>query len=168
MLAYDWKYTLAENDLPKVRYATALAGVSVGYPFLSKSLVDFSLSLPPEWKLRRLKLRWFFKEALSDFLPKAILRKKKHGFGLPFGLWVLRHAGLRTLATDALNAIAERGIVRPEFTTELLRVRLAEAPGYYGGTVWLLVMLEHWLRSHEVNLSFVRRDAEECDTLDAC
>ena len=32
MLAYDWQYTLADNDLPKVRGAAALAGIDVGFP----------------------------------------------------------------------------------------------------------------------------------------
>ena len=47
MLAYDWRYTLAETDLPKVRGSTALAGVDVGFPFLDQQLVDFSLRCPP-------------------------------------------------------------------------------------------------------------------------
>jgi asparagine synthase (glutamine-hydrolysing) len=32
MLWYDWKYTLADNDLPKVLGATRLAGIDVGFP----------------------------------------------------------------------------------------------------------------------------------------
>ncbi|GIX29523.1 MAG: hypothetical protein KatS3mg123_3404 [Burkholderiales bacterium] len=32
MLEYDWKYTLADNDLPKVLGATALAGVQAAFP----------------------------------------------------------------------------------------------------------------------------------------
>lgn len=145
MLAYDWKYTLADSDLPKVRMATQLAGVTVGYPFLSRAMADFSLSLPPHWKLKNFKLRWFFKEALRNVLPQEILSKKKHGFGLPFGLWVLRHNELRALATDSLRAIANRGIVRPDFVDELLKHQLAKAPGYYGELVWVLMMLEQWL-----------------------
>ena len=31
---------------------------------LADRLADFSMALPPDWKVRRLKLRWFFKEAL--------------------------------------------------------------------------------------------------------
>ena len=149
MLAYDWKYTLADSDLPKVRGATQLAGVSVGYPLMGQALTDFSLSIPPEWKLKRLKLRWFFKQALRGFLPDEILRKKKHGFGLPFGPWTLRHAALRDLAHESLTSVASRGIVRPSFARELLTKRLPEAPGYYGEMVWILIMLEQWLRAHE-------------------
>ncbi len=43
MLEYDWKYTLADNDLPKVCGTAALAGVAVGFPFLADEIVDFSL-----------------------------------------------------------------------------------------------------------------------------
>ena len=153
MLAYDWKYTLADNDLPKVRMATQLAGTTVGFPLLSEALTDFSLALPPRWKLRRLKLRWFYKEALRDFLPTEILRKKKHGFGLPFGPWAVAHASLRTLVEDSLNGVATRGIVRPAFLDRLLHVHLPDTPGYYGEMVWILVMLEQWLRAHEAPLT---------------
>ena len=148
MLAYDWRYTLADSDLPKVRGATTMAGIEVGYPLLSDELTDFSMGLPPHWKLRPFKLRWFFKEALRSFLPDEIITKKKHGFGLPFGVWVGRHAGLSKLAKTSLTRLAERGVVRPEFVRELLDQRLAEQPGYYGEMVWLLLSLEQWLEAH--------------------
>ena len=147
MLAYDFKYTLADNDLPKVVGATRLAGIDVGFPLLSDEIVDFSLRLPPGYKVRGLTLRWFFKEALRDFLPEAILRKKKHGFGLPFGVWTLEHEPLKRLATDALASFAERGVVRATFARDLLDQRLPAHPGYYGEMVWILTTLEHWLRS---------------------
>lgn len=152
MLAYDWRYTLAEADLPKVRGSTALAGVSVGFPFLDQGLVDFSLRLPTEYKLKGLKLRWFFKEALRGFLPDEILTKKKQGFGLPFGLWATRHQGLREFAEDSLHGLSERGIVRPDFIRPLIAQHLPSHPGYYGDMVWILMMLEQWLRRHAPGL----------------
>ena len=45
-LAYDWRYTLAESDLPKVRSAASLAGMEVGFPLLDDDLLAFSLKLP--------------------------------------------------------------------------------------------------------------------------
>lgn len=147
MLAYDWRYTLAEADLPKVHGSAALAGVAVGFPFLDQALVDFSLALPSDYKLKGLKLRWFFKEALRGFLPDEILTKKKQGFGLPFGVWACRHAGLKALASDSLLSLAGRGIVRPDFIHKLLRDLLPAHPGYYGEMVWILMMLEQWLQA---------------------
>ncbi|WP_119352654.1 asparagine synthetase B family protein [Azohydromonas sediminis] len=145
MLAYDWRYTLAEADLPKVRGSTQLAGVQVGFPFLEQALVDFSLRLPTDYKLKGLKLRWFFKEALRGFLPDEILTKKKQGFGLPFGVWATRHEGLKGFATDALQSLARRGIVRPAFLHPLLTEYLPAHPAYYGEMVWILMMLEAWM-----------------------
>ena len=148
MLAFDWRYTLAENDLPKVVGTTGLAGVDVSFPLLDTRLLDFSLKLPTSYKLRGLKLRWFFKEALRGFLPDEILTKKKHGFGLPFGPWAVKDAALNALATESLRGIAARGLVRPEFVDSLLNQRLKEHAGYYGEMVWILMMLEQWLRRH--------------------
>jgi asparagine synthase (glutamine-hydrolysing) len=147
-LAYDWRYTLAESDLPKVRDTCRLAGVSVGFPMLHEALVDLSLRLPVDYKLKGLKLRWFFKEALRGFLPDAILTKSKHGFGLPFGIWATSHDGLRAMAQDSLRGLVDRGVVRPEFVKALLDTHLRSAPSYYGEMVWILMMLEQWLRSH--------------------
>ena len=147
MLAYDWRYTLAESDLPKVCGSTSLAAVGVGFPFLDQALVDFSLALPTAYKLKGLKLRWFFKEALRGFLPDEILAKKKQGFGLPFGVWANRHAGLKSLAADSLNAFAGRGIVRRDFIENLISRHLPAYPGYYGEMVWILLMLEQWMRA---------------------
>lgn len=147
-LAYDWRYTLGETDLPKVRQATELAGVSVGYPMLDQALVDFSLTLPTDYKLRGQQLRWFFKEALRGFLPDEIIAKKKQGFGLPFGVWATRDAGLRQLASDSLNGLARRGVVQPGFVKEVLDTHLAAHPGYYGEMVWILMMLEQWFMAH--------------------
>jgi asparagine synthase (glutamine-hydrolysing) len=153
-LAYDWRYTLAENDLPKVSLMTQLAGLSVAYPMLDNALVDFSLRLPVHYKLRGLKLRWFFKEALRDFLPDSIIRKKKHGFGLPFGVWMAGHDGLRLLARESLASLGTRGIIRSEFIRTLLEQRLNEHPAYYGEMAWILIMLEQWLQAHAPSLRF--------------
>jgi asparagine synthase (glutamine-hydrolysing) len=155
-LAFDWRYTLAENDLPKVCGTTALAGLQVGFPMLDHDLVDFSLRLPTNYKLRGLKLRWFFKEALRGFLPDEIITKKKQGFGLPFGVWAVRNETLRKLAQDSLRHLSTRGFVQPVFIKALLDHRLAEHPGYYGEMVWILMMLEQWLARHAPN--FVLKD----------
>lgn len=146
-LAFDWRFTLADSDLPKVRGTTSLAGVSVAFPFLDDAMVEFSCRLPAEYKLKGLNLRWFFKEALRGFLPDEIIAKKKQGFGLPFGVWATQHSPLKALAEESLLSLATRGIVRSEFIRTLLDRHLPEHPGYYGEMVWILMTLEQWLRA---------------------
>ena len=146
-LAFDWRYTLAESDLPKVCGTTTLAGIDVGFPMLDRDLLSFSLRLPTEYKLKGLKLRWFFKEALRGFLPDEILTKKKQGFGLPFGVWVTRNAQLRELAAESVQGLVARNILQKQFVDDLLGRYLFEHPGYYGEMIWISMMLEQWLRA---------------------
>ena len=78
-------------------------------------------------------------------MPKQIIDKQKHGFGLPFGDWLVSHAGLRSMAFDSLGSLKKRRIVRAEFIDDLTDRRLAEHPTYYGGLVWVLMILEQFL-----------------------
>lgn len=144
-LAFDWRFTLAESDLPKVLGATRMAGVEVGFPLLDERLLAFSLRLPTQYKLKGLQLRWFFKEALRGFLPDETLSKRKQGFGLPFGVWANTHPALNAQARDSLQSLAQRGVVQADFVQTLLTQRLREHPGYFGEMVWILMMLEQWL-----------------------
>ncbi|MFM8330745.1 MAG: asparagine synthase-related protein [Candidatus Methylumidiphilus sp.] len=108
--------------------------------------LHFAECLPVSMKLRGMKLRYFFKQALKNILPAEILTKKKHGFGLPFGLWMDSYGPLRELAHESSVAFSKRGIVRPEFLDEMHRLH-RQHPSYYGVMIWVVVMLEQWLQA---------------------
>ena len=148
LLALDLKFTLADNDLPKVTRMCDRAGIDVAYPLLHDAIVDFSAALPPDFKLRRTRLRYFFKEALRGFLPDEIIAKQKHGFGLPAGPWLASYEPLRALSRDALASLGGRRIFRRGFLDSLLDTQLHEHAGYYGTMVWVLMMLELWFQEH--------------------
>jgi asparagine synthase (glutamine-hydrolysing) len=150
MLALDLRFTLADNDLPKVTRACELAGLDVRFPMLDDAVVSFSSALPPRLKLRGTRLRYFFKESLRGFLPGEIIAKTKHGFGLPLGPWLQTYQPLRQLALDSLSDLKKRGIVRPEFIDELTSRHVETHASYYGTMVWVLMMVEHWLKQHRL------------------
>jgi len=150
MLALDLRFTLADNDLPKVTRASELAGLEVRFPMLDDAVVSFSSALPPRLKLRRNRLRPFFKESMRGFLPDEIIAKTKHGFGLPFGPWLQTHRPLQQLALDSLADLKKRGIVRPEFLDALTSMHVESHASYYGTMVWVLMMLEHWLKQRRL------------------
>lgn len=148
MLFLDWKFTLHDNDLVKVNTMCRLAGVDVAYPMLDQAVVDFGLRVPGDWKVRNGELRWFYKRAMSGFLPREIIHKTKHGFGLPFGHWTRSHDGLSRLSRDALQSLAARRIFRPEFIETAQRLHREAHASYYGELVWILMVLELWLQAH--------------------
>ena len=150
MLALDLRFTLADNDLPKVARGCELAGLEARFPMLDDAVVSFSAALPPGLKLKGTRLRFFFKEALRGFLPDETISKAKHGFGLPFGPWLQSHQSPRQLALDSLADLKKRRIVRPEFIDELTSTHVESHAGYYGTMVWVLMLVEQWLKSRRV------------------
>lgn len=146
MLLLDWKVTLHDNDLVKVNTACRLAGIEVVYPMLDPGLVQFSTTLPGDLKVRDGELRWLYKRATRDLLPREIIEKKKHGFGLPFGLWMQSDARLAAIATDSLHSLAQRGYFRSEFISEALRLHRDGHASYFGELIWILTALELWLQ----------------------
>lgn len=148
MLFLDWQYTLADNDLRKVSRMCAIANVEVVYPMLDDELIDFSCTIPDRWKLKRNRLRYFYKESLRGWLPDQTISKKKQGFGLPFGVWMQSHKPLRDLAYDNLSNLKNRNILKKDFIDNVIRLHQSVHAAYYGELVWILTVLELWLTEH--------------------
>jgi asparagine synthase (glutamine-hydrolysing) len=153
MLFLDWAFTLHDNDLVKVNGACRAAGVGVAYPMLDHALVDLACSLAGSTKMPGGELRGFYKQAMRDLLPPATIRKTKHGFGMPFGVWTRTHPGLARMSQAALDSLAGRGIFRSTFLRETLRLHREGHAAYYGELVWVLAALEFWLEAHEATLA---------------
>jgi asparagine synthase (glutamine-hydrolysing) len=90
---------------------------------------------------------------MRDFLPREILEKTKHGFGLPFGVWLKTDRRLADLIFSLLSDLKARRIVRAEFLDQLIREQRAGDASYFGYAIWDLAMLEAWLKAHMPSFS---------------
>jgi asparagine synthase (glutamine-hydrolysing) len=145
MMHLDLKLTLSDNDLRKVSRMTEAAGVEVRYPLLDDDLVALSGRLPPDYLVKGQYLRWFFKQALKDFLPKEIINKSKHGFGLPFGVWALQDKELKDKVQTNMAQFEKRGFLQPSYIHDLLKQHATGHANYFGKMIWAMVVLEEWL-----------------------
>ena len=148
MLYLDWKFTLADNDIRKVNTMCHAAGVEVAYPFLDNRVVESSTRIPSNLKIKGMRLRSFYKDTYSDFLPPEIISKPKHGFGLPFGVWLKKDSRLQDRVHDALASLKSRHIFQNAFLDDLIEKHRSEHAAYYGTFVWVLAVLELWLNAH--------------------
>jgi asparagine synthase (glutamine-hydrolysing) len=154
MLHLDWQFTLQDNDLVKVNTMSRLGGVEVAYPMLDDDLVAYSCRIRPDDKVRDGELRRFYRHAMRGFLPDTIVDKKKHGFGLPFGVWTRSHTGLKNRATQAIGSLRRRNLFNTEFLDRALAVHGDVHAAYYGELVWILMVLELWLEAHCPDLRY--------------
>jgi len=149
LLYLDVKMTLADNDLRKVSGTAEIAGVNIRYPLLDERLAELSGQIPASLKLKGFEKRYIFKEAMKGILPKKVLFKKKHGFGVPLAQWLLGNSQMKELMHDLMSdrATLQRGYFRPAFFSRLMSLH-KQQPNFYGEIVWYLLSLEMWHRRH--------------------
>ena len=76
------------NDITtKIDRASMMNSLEVRSPYLDVDLVDFVRRIPSNFKYRNGQTKYILKKALEGVLPKAVLYRRKHGFGIPVGKW---------------------------------------------------------------------------------
>ena len=150
LLYMDLKLAVSDNDLFKVNRMAEVHDIEVRYPFLDPHVGLVSGKIPADLKVKGWAKRYIFKKAFENFLPNEILRKKKHGFGLPTGEWLRHHPGFKDLARSLLlePRALQRGYFKRSALENLLKLHDNERSSYYGSYIWYLMMLELWHRNH--------------------
>ena len=148
-LYVDLKITISDNDLFKVTRMTQAAGVTVRFPFLDHKLAEFAARVPAQVKMPSRELRVFFKRAYSDLLPREIIAKTKHGFGLPIPVWLRTDKQLNDMMHELVlgTRTVQRGMFRMKALEELVDRHRTETGSFYGDILWNVMAWELWLRT---------------------
>ncbi len=139
---------LPDDLLIKADRMSMAASLEARSPFLDHVLVEFAATLPASLKLRGATGKYILKRAFEGKLPREIIYRRKHGFGVPVGKW------FRTTLRDYLGdtVLSERSLRRGLLRREaVLRLASEHASGErdHGHALWTLLMLEVW---HQVFL----------------
>jgi asparagine synthase (glutamine-hydrolysing) len=136
---------LLDDLLVKVDRMTMAHGLEVRSPLLDPEVVAFGLGLPARAKVRGLAVKRVLKAAMADTLPAEVLRRRKHGFGLPLDRWF--RSELRPWVEGTLGAPSAR--VRGHLDPTALDALLAEhgsGRADHGHAIFTLMSLEAFLR----------------------
>ena len=142
----DFHTYLPDDLMVKVDVASMAHGLETRSPLLDHVLLEWAARIPSEIRMAGGRTKALFKAAMAPYLPRAILRRKKMGFGCPIDQW-LRHE-LKEFAYDTLLAPAarERGLMRPEYVHKLLDEHCSYRANHHT-RLWALLMLELWFRT---------------------
>ncbi|MBS2039180.1 asparagine synthase (glutamine-hydrolyzing) [bacterium] len=135
---WDLRHYLNGDILNIVDMGTMAAGLEARAPFLSREVVDYVLSLPPQLGNRKLLLR----RLLSQYLPPALFERPKQGFCVPIGAWL--RGSLRAWAEDLLSVrrLKRQALFRPERVEKLWREFLGS--GQHALKLWVLIIFQQW------------------------
>jgi len=142
----DFHTYLPEDLMVKVDVASMAHGLETRSPLLDHVFLEWAARIPTEVRMAGGRTKALFKSAMAPYLPGAILRRKKMGFGCPIDQWLRRE--LKGLAYDTLLAPAarDRGLMRPAYVERLLDEHCAYRANHHT-RLWALLMLELWFRT---------------------
>ena len=98
----DMDTYLPGDILCKVDRSSMKYSLEARCPFLDKNIMEFSLGLPLEFKIRNGNLKSLIKDLVYRYIPKEMMDRPKQGFSVPIEKW------LRSQLKEELLSYVER------------------------------------------------------------
>jgi asparagine synthase (glutamine-hydrolysing) len=145
LMVLNIKFKGADQILTKVNNLTQAVGLSGRSPLFDQRVVDWSMQIPPEYKLSGVREKAVLKQAMNDILPQRIIHRPKSGMMVPVQLGFRKYwqREARKLLLNKRSAIS--AYINPQLMRDWLDFQ-GDIWGRYGVKLWLLVSLEVWLQ----------------------
>jgi asparagine synthase (glutamine-hydrolysing) len=132
------------RDADQMAMAHAL---EVRSPFLDHDLVDFVLGVPDDIKYPHTP-KQLLTDALGTLLPHAITHRPKMGFTLPWNQWM--REDLRNYCESRIESLAQRQYFTSVGVRSMWQRFLNNDPAITWSRVWVLVVLQEWMETNNV------------------
>jgi len=99
MLYVDMQVILPYTFMEKVDKINMWHGIEARVPLLDNDLVNYVMSLPAEYKIRKRLTKYLLRDIAKEWLPKQVWQAPKKSFGTPMGAW------LRTILYDYVKSV---------------------------------------------------------------
>jgi len=87
LLAIDYRTYMVDDILHKVDRATMSVGLEGREPLLDHRIIEYVAQLPSHIKIKNGDKKWLLKQIAHKYLPKEMMDRPKHGFGVPIQEW---------------------------------------------------------------------------------
>lgn len=144
MCYLDFRAYLPDDILVKVDRASMAVSLESRIPLLDHRIVEFAMSLPDSFKIKKGKTKWILREVAHKYIPKEIMERPKMGFGVPIDRWLRNE--LKDWAEDLLseNSLKKEGFFDPARVRNLWKEHLSGSDRQY--ELWDILMFNAWLR----------------------
>jgi asparagine synthase (glutamine-hydrolysing) len=137
---------LSEMILTKVDRMSSAVSLEPRSPLLDHELAEYSGTIPSELKYRGHTTKYVLKRMAlkKNLLPKAVVERKKVGFGLPVSQWM--GGEWKDLAVQAVEKASGLGIFDKDNLQNLLRDSQLNSSKLFGlvvFTLWYAQFVEH-------------------------
>ncbi len=159
----DWVYTrmlldmdtyLPGDILCKVDRASMKYSLEARCPFLDKNVIEFSLGLPLEYKIRNGELKKILKDITHQYIPKELMDRPKQGFGVPIERWLRTELREQLLSYTDFTFLKNQDIFEPEQLRKQVSffVENGSTRGNYAAFVWAYFIFQQWYEKYMYNI----------------
>ncbi|HYA43308.1 MAG TPA: asparagine synthase (glutamine-hydrolyzing), partial [Syntrophobacteraceae bacterium] len=134
LLYFDVVSYAVDDLMTKVERMCMAHGLNAFTPFHDIELVEFIAALPTRYKIKGSNRKYIMRQALRGLLPEAVFTKKKQGFAMPIGQWLVNDFSgyVREILLDPLTM--SRGYFDKKFLTKMVEDFLARRTDYASGS----------------------------------
>jgi asparagine synthase (glutamine-hydrolysing) len=118
-------------------------------PFLDHRLVEFMVRVHKNIKMRFFERKSVLRHSIGKMLPSVVLKAPKKGFVVPLRVWFRGE----TLSPYVKRVLVENSIDMNKRVLERLVKDNMAGRKDYGNFLWMLIILDGWLRKSCVRQS---------------
>jgi len=149
LLYFDILSYAPDDLMVKVDRMTQAHGLTAISPFHDLDFVEFMATVPTHLKIKGSERKYIMREALRPILPKQTLNKKKQGFAMPIGEWLINNLSgyVRDVLLDSRTL--NRGYFNKKIMRKMVDNFLTGRTDYASGSeaaIISLITLELWHR----------------------
>ena len=152
-LLYSDIYLTLQNDMMVKADKMSMANsIEVRVPFLDHHLVEFTQSLPVDYKIDSKNQKKILTDAVKKILPKELFNRAKQGFEVPLTNWFnneLKGMIIEEYLTDEL--IENQGIYDVNEVRKLKKKLFSSNPGDSAAQIWTILVFQFWAKSYLQN-----------------
>lgn len=144
VLINDISLVLPNDMLFKTDSMSMMHSLEVRVPMLDHELVNFTVSLPASFKIKKKQRKIILKKAFAHLLPYGTMHKPKHGFEVPMHSW------LQGPLSPLLNELTEKSFIekqqlfRYQEVRKLIEMNRSFNPSDSSVHLWNLIVFQYW------------------------
>jgi asparagine synthase (glutamine-hydrolysing) len=150
MLNWEQKTFLVDHNLNYTDKMGMAVGVEARVPYLDIELLEFSLTVPPELKMKGNETKYLLKKVAERYLPMDVIYRPKTGFGAPVRKWITEDLDEMIHYRLSPERLKKRGIFNPQKIWELINDNKdGKIDASY--SIWALLAIDSWMNQFVYN-----------------
>lgn len=148
----DMRYYLGDEVLQKVDRASMKYSLEVRCPLLDHRVLEYSFSLPHDYKYHNGEKKYILKQLLYDMVPRELVDRPKKGFGVPRRQWLMHELKDQLDMYTRTDAIEKQGIFSSDGINSIIDKMHKDAWWFYDQIVWGFLIFQMWYQEYVEDL----------------